>query len=108
MTRVGVVRVMRGISQARMAELTGMSRSSWVRFERGERRVSLEVWINTAFALGCYFEDLVGRKRLRTWVDVRAHPMAPDVADELWSDLGQCPYDEILERLDEFERGQSH
>jgi hypothetical protein len=40
-----------------------LSLASWRRFERGVRPATLEIWINTAIALGLRLEELVGEER---------------------------------------------
>jgi len=99
-TRVGLVRALRGVSQADMAKATGLSLASWRRFERGERPATLEVWINTAYALGCRFEHLVGEERLETWTPTKTYVHPPNAATFQKNDID---YDDILDELDAFE-----
>lgn len=85
-----------------MAELTGMSLSSWIRFERGERRATLEVWINAAWVLGVDLNDLVEREHWQ-WSPVPGYEEVPlEVVDDAWT-AEHLTYDEVLERLAAFE-----
>lgn len=102
-----LVRELRGLTQAQMANALGMSLASWRRFEAGEREVSLEVWVNTAWLLGCEFVDLVGRKRLHTWTPTGAYPETPmTLADDLWPEP-VLDYEDIVKALAAFEDSSS-
>ena len=107
-TRVQLVRELRGLTQEQMARATGMSLASWRRFEAGERQVSLEDWVNTAWMLGCEFEDLVGAERLRTWTPTEAYPETPlTMADDLWAEP-VLDYEDVLKALAAFEDSSSN
>jgi len=85
-----------------------MSLASWRRFEAGERQVSLEDWVNTAWMLGCEFEDLVGAERLRTWTPTEAYPETPlTMADDLWAEP-VLDYEDVLKALAAFEDSSSN
>lgn len=84
-----------------MAKATGLSLASWRRFEAGQRPATLEVWINTAIALGFHLDDLIGKQRLETWVPTKDYPHPPNAATFQKYDVD---YDDLLDELDEFVR----
>lgn len=52
-TRIKELRLSRGLSQERLAELTGLHRTYLASAERGERNVSLQNICRIAGGLGC-------------------------------------------------------
>ena len=60
-----IIREARGMSQAELAEATGLSQSAISRFERGAYNPSLPNMRSIARALNCSVGDLLGENRPR-------------------------------------------
>ena len=59
------IRESRGMSQAQLAEATGLTQSSISRIERGGRELTLSNMRSIARALNCSVGDLLGESRPR-------------------------------------------
>ncbi len=84
------LRALRGLSQQRLAELSGMPRSSWANLESGSANPTLAVLVRVAGALQITIEELLGPPRAvcrlyrpdelrqRTRGSVRIRDLLPD------------------------------
>lgn len=92
--RIKEIRELRGISQEKLAELTGTSRSQIVKLERGERRLSQDWMERLAAPVGCAAADfiteiepaLTGRK-----IEVKGYVQAG-----LWAESNELAPDDWL------------
>lgn len=57
-TRLKELRKAKGLTQSKLAKLTGLGRVNIVRFENESRRLSADKAIKIAGVLGCTVEDL--------------------------------------------------
>lgn len=62
--RITALRKLRGLTQARMAELLGMATRSYNRWERGGHSPSLEMLVKAADILQVSLDELVGRESI--------------------------------------------
>jgi transcriptional regulator with XRE-family HTH domain len=66
-TRIGRLRVERGVSQERLAHVTGLSVSTLRRLERGSENPPLRYLVNIAIALGVPLEEVI-EDEWREWL----------------------------------------
>ena len=58
-----MIRKQKGISQTRLAQLSGVHRVSIVRYEEGRTTPNARNALKLARALGCTIDDLLGEKK---------------------------------------------
>ena len=59
--RLKELRKAKGLTQSKLAKLTGLGRVNIVRFENGSRKLSAQNALKIVVALGCTVEDLFTR-----------------------------------------------
>lgn len=87
-TPLARMRLKRGVTQKQMWEATGISRSAYMRMERGTHpNPPIRYVANCAIALGCDIEDLIQDEWREWWVRAPGHePAAPPDRREFWGE----------------------
>jgi transcriptional regulator with XRE-family HTH domain len=87
-TPLARMRLKRRVTQKQMWEATGISRSAYMRMERGEHpNPPIRYIANCAIALGCDIEELIQDEWREWWVRAPGHePAAPPTAEEFWGE----------------------
>jgi transcriptional regulator with XRE-family HTH domain len=92
-----VLRLRDGLTQAQLAEYTGIPIATYQRTERGERIPTIPELSNCAITLGVPLEDLI-EDEWREWVVLAESAGGPPNHWRPWHQLGQVP-ESHLEKL---------